>query len=54
MKRLLPFAVVAIAFGLGACEKTASQKVEERVEDAGQNMEQGAERAGEKVEDATK
>lgn len=50
--------IVPLSFMLGlamlpACEKTASQKVEEGVEDAGQNVEQGVERAGEKAEDAT-
>jgi hypothetical protein len=53
MKRLLmPLAAVVLGLGLSACEKTASQKVEDKMEDAGHEVGQGAERAGEKVNDA--
>jgi hypothetical protein len=39
---------------LMGCERSTSQKVEDKMEDAGHEIKQGAERAGEKVEDATK
>jgi len=52
-KWLLPAAMLAACAILPACQKTASQKVEDKVEDAGHSVEQGAERAGEKVKDAT-
>ena len=52
---ILPvFAVVAGAAILPACEKTASQKVEDKVEDAGHSVGQAGERTSEKVDDATK
>lgn len=54
MKRFLPLAVIAVALGFSACQKTASQKVEDKVEDAGHEVGQAAERAGETVKDATK
>jgi hypothetical protein len=38
----------------GCQPKTASEKAEDKIEDAAHNAEQGVERAGEKVEDATK
>jgi hypothetical protein len=53
MKRFLPLAVAVLALGLTACEKTASQKIEDNAEDAGHSLQLGAERAGDKVNDAT-
>ena len=53
MKRFLPLALVVVAMGLGGCKKTLSQKVEDKVEDAGHEVSQAGERAGESVKDAT-
>lgn len=51
---ILPaLAVVAGLAVLPACQKTASQKVEDKAEDVGHNVGQAGERAGEAVKDAT-
>jgi hypothetical protein len=51
MKPWIPLTIIALSLGISACEKTMSQKVEDKAEDASHNVGQAAERAGEKVND---
>jgi hypothetical protein len=46
-------ATALLAGGLAGCERTAAQKAEDAVEDAGHEIKQGAERTGENIERAT-
>jgi hypothetical protein len=57
MKKLwmLPVLLVGFAALAPACKpRTASQKIEDKAEDASHDVGQAAERAGENVHDATK
>lgn len=53
-KARMSLAVLVLAAGLAACERSTGQKVEDTAEDAAHEVKQGAERVGEKAEDAVR